>query len=184
MANSQTYVVKITQLAQRVAVTKIKAENPLDAAGKAHRMVNSDDPRLEFEITQPYPFRHESSVSVRDSNPRGPGFHIYDEVSPSERRLNPDPLTMFELLVEFHDRYNPIDGLFRPFDPVSDPDGWLNRFFKELHMTSAIMDFRDLIPMKLRMIPAHRALAVSRIAGSADRREKVLSFPVKKSAKQ
>ncbi len=196
---TKTYVAEVTQLTTYVGVTKIRAESPLDVVGKALKMVHFGDSRLEFEITEPRSFQYEYSVRVYENIPRVPakettkcgqpgcGEPIYAELSPSERRLNPDPLTMFEQLVEFVDRYpEELDTCYGIADPASDPDGWLTCFFEDLRLVRTVDSYRDLIPMKLRLMPALQALAASADHGAESGmtqggRGQVLAFPSQKS---
>ncbi len=154
MTTSKTYVVEITKFEQFEATLKIRARSPKAVVGKAVRMADFGDPRLKFTFATPSLFcRDEYSVRAHslDWEP------IYAELCPSERKLRPDPLTMFYQLVDFVDRYrkrlNQRDRIRGLVDPIRDPDGWLDFFFEDLRLKETVNSYRDLIPMKLRLFP-------------------------------
>ncbi len=190
MSTSQTYVVKVTQLEPHAAFAKIRATCPLDAAGKAARMVHFGDPRLEFEPEYSNRIRHEVGVQVFEKEPRIPAKEttrcsrtMYTEPSPTERRLKPDPLTMFEMLVEFVATYR--EGLGGDaVDPTIDPDGWLNCLFEDLRLVDMIDHYGTLIAMKLRTMPAHKAMAASRPTKQPRQDAEIVDFPAEKKAKR
>ena len=107
---------------------------------------------------------------------------IHEELCPTERRLTLEPLAMIEMIADFCDRHREALSRDDSIDPNIDPDAWLNFFFEGL--VRQVDDYRDLLPMKLRLMPAHKAMVASRPTESPDDHGEVVVFPKKKKRRK